>query len=263
MDTPAQPKYKVLLIGDNCTDHYVFGTCNRISREAPIPVFEPSHTTSKPGMGTNVKENLEAFNIDVTFFTYNDPVINTRYIDTRYGTQVFRTQEERKRAPAHYPNIEGYDAIVISDYETGFITYGVIEDIQKGFDGPIYIDTKKNDFARFDRCFIKVNEDEYNNRASDGKNMIVSLGGKGAMYNDEVFPARKVDVSDVCGAGDTFLAALVYNHLKTCDIKEAIVYANLAAAVSVQHLGCYALNQSDIAKVETDATWMMLFGTTR
>jgi D-beta-D-heptose 7-phosphate kinase/D-beta-D-heptose 1-phosphate adenosyltransferase len=31
---------KILVIGDLMLDNYVFGVCNRISPEAPVPVFE-------------------------------------------------------------------------------------------------------------------------------------------------------------------------------------------------------------------------------
>ena len=32
---------KVLVIGDSCTDKFVYGECNRICPEAPVPVFNP------------------------------------------------------------------------------------------------------------------------------------------------------------------------------------------------------------------------------
>jgi sugar/nucleoside kinase (ribokinase family) len=45
---------------------------------------------------------------------------------------------------------------------------------------------------------------------------------------------------DVCGAGDTFLASLVYNYLNTHNINEAIRFANRSAAITVQHMGVYS-----------------------
>ena len=44
----------------------------------------------------------------------------------------------------------------------------------------------------------------------------------------------------MCGAGDTFLAALVFKYLSTHSIDEAIKFAMQAAAVTVQHIGVYA-----------------------
>ena len=62
-----------------------------------------------------------------------------------------------------------------------------------------------------------------------------------------MFPAEHIEVVDTCGAGDTFLAALCYGYLNNdCDIVEAIRFANLAAAVTVQHSGVYAPTMEEI-----------------
>jgi len=50
----------------------------------------------------------------------------------------------------------------------------------------------------------------------------------------------------VCGAGDTFLAALVYQFLTTNQIPEALLFANRAAAVTVKHMGVYAPTLKEI-----------------
>ena len=48
------------------------------------------------------------------------------------------------------------------------------------------------------------------------------------------------------GAGDTFLAALVYFHLLYGNIEEAIPFANKAAAIAVQNFGTYVLTEEDV-----------------
>ena len=53
-------------------------------------------------------------------------------------------------------------------------------------------------------------------------------------------------VFDVCGAGDTFLAALVYEFLKTKNMQTDIEFANKAAAIAVTHPGAYHLTKKDI-----------------
>ena len=55
-----------------------------------------------------------------------------------------------------------------------------------------------------------------------------------------IYETSSVEVSDVCGAGDTFLAALVHQYLKSQDMDQAILFANLAASITVQHMGNYA-----------------------
>jgi bifunctional ADP-heptose synthase (sugar kinase/adenylyltransferase) len=45
---------------------------------------------------------------------------------------------------------------------------------------------------------------------------------------------------DVCGCGDTFLAALTVQYLYTKNIEKSIMFANVAAGITVQHRGNYA-----------------------
>ena len=59
-------------------------------------------------------------------------------------------------------------------------------------------------------------------------------------------PAPTVEVSDVCGAGDTFLAALVYRYIESKDIIDAIEFAVRASSITVQHLGNYAPTLEEI-----------------
>ena len=42
-------KIKVLVIGDFMIDHYIIGTSNRVSPEAPVPVVLPQKEYSIPG----------------------------------------------------------------------------------------------------------------------------------------------------------------------------------------------------------------------
>ena len=77
--------------------------------------------------------------------------------------------------------------------------------------------------------------------------MIVTHGDNGAEWNGWVYPAEIAgDVTDVCGAGDTFLASLVYQFLVTNSMPDAIKFANKASAVTVQHVGVYAPRLEEI-----------------
>jgi len=48
----------VLVVGDVMLDKYVWGTAQRISPEAPVPVVHGSHTTHSPGGAANVAMNI-------------------------------------------------------------------------------------------------------------------------------------------------------------------------------------------------------------
>jgi ribokinase len=64
--------------------------------------------------------------------------------------------------------------------------------------------------------------------------------------NKKLFAGNPAEVVDVCGCGDTFLAALTYRFLMTNSIDDAIVFANKAASITVQHRGNYAPNLEEI-----------------
>ena len=80
----------------------------------------------------------------------------------------------------------------------------------------------------------------------NGSHLIVTLGSAGAMWSGIKFLPQVVKVFDVCGAGDTIMAALVYEFLKTKNMQKSIDLANRAAAISVTHPGAYYLNKNDI-----------------
>jgi len=81
------------------------------------------------------------------------------------------------------------------------------------------------------------------------KNLITTLGDKGARYQDKIYATEKVTVFDVVGAGDTFLAALAYFYLLLGSIEKAIPYANKASSIVVQHTGTYVLTEQDLATI--------------
>jgi bifunctional ADP-heptose synthase (sugar kinase/adenylyltransferase) len=246
-----QKQFKILLIGDSCIDEYFYGSCDRLSPEAPVPVFKILHKDIKPGMASNVKQNLENLNIDVTFITNSEEIVKSRYIDQKSGQHLIRVDAEttvKGWNEAEINQFDGYDAVVISDYNKGFITYENIENIVKKFSGPIFIDTKKQDLARINskNIFAKINESEYLKLNSRCDNLIVTLGNRGAMYKDNIFSTKQVEVTDVCGCGDTFLSALTYQYLIDKNINQSIIFANKAASITVQHIGVYAPTLKEI-----------------
>ena len=59
-------KAKILVIGDAMLDKYSFGSTNRISPEAPVPVLKVERETLKPGGAANVAANLSSLGLDVS-----------------------------------------------------------------------------------------------------------------------------------------------------------------------------------------------------
>jgi D-beta-D-heptose 7-phosphate kinase/D-beta-D-heptose 1-phosphate adenosyltransferase len=202
-------------------------------------------------MAGNVYENLKALGCEVDIVC-GSASRKTRLIDNRSKQQLLRMDEDYKSIPIVNVDTNGYDAVVISDYNKGVVSYDLIEKIieesKHSNKFPVFIDTKKTDLDRMQGAWVKINELEYSKIKSECTGLIVTKGSKGAeaLYFDYISQAPNVEVVDVTGAGDTFLAALAYNYLHTRDIKRAMDFANLAAAAAVQHFGCYAPTMEEI-----------------
>jgi len=246
MNTPQQKSFKVLLVGDSCTDQYVYGEVKRLNPEAPVPILNYKRTETKQGMAWNVYNNLKSFGLEVYMMTNEEKIIKTRYIDEKTNQQILRVDEEVRCKPMDYgiPD-EKYDAIVISDYDKGFVTSSKMFEIAYGTQCPVFIDSKKTVLPSYG-CYIKINDLEYNKLVEKHDNVIVTRGSKGAEYDGVLYPGQKVNVYDVVGAGDTFLSALTFGYLKYGKIEEAIPFANNAASIAVSHPGTYVLSEDDV-----------------
>ena len=60
------------------------------------------------------------------------------------------------------------------------------------------------------------------------------------------FAAHRVEVFDVAGAGDTFLAGATYALAAGAALPDAVEFGNLAAACSVKHVGVVAVSPKEI-----------------
>ena len=256
---------RVLLIGDSCTDVYVYGDVKRLNPEAPVPILEPKREDSTKGMAWNVFDNLKAFGLSVFMLTNEEKIIKTRYIHEKSNQQILRVDNEPEIKPLPYeppfiedrsayhkpphvvPPKEWYDVMVISDYNKGYVTQEKLFELVDWFEGPVFVDSKKTNLPN--NCYVKVNDIEYERLQTKNDNVIITRGGEGTEYKDKLYPAERVNVFDVVGAGDTFLAALTYGYLKYGTIEEAIPLANKAAAVAVSHRGTYILKEEDVKKI--------------
>ena len=159
MSTQAQKQFNILLLGDDCQDVYHYGTVDRISPEAPVPVFVPGHEETRPGMAGNVLRNLEALGCNVNYL-HGKTSVKTRLIDSRSKQQLIRIDQDVASTPIKFhseiPDI--YDAVVVSDYNKGTVDYELIATIRDLHPGPIFVDTKKTDLQHFHGCIVTINE---------------------------------------------------------------------------------------------------------
>ena len=242
---------KVLLLGDSCEDEYIYGRCTRISPEAPVPVLDYAKIQTKSGMAGNVCLNLQSFGLDITFLTNNEQLVKTRFIDEKSNQQILRVDNEEKIKPLVIPVMtDTFDAVVISDYNKGYLTTEKIFEIVEGASCPVFIDSKKSILPNKPNCFIKINDVEYEKLDNYNiDNLIVTKGSEGCIYKQTLYPAEKVNVYDVVGAGDTFLAALVYGYITTNNIDQSLMLGNRAAGIAVQQPGTYILTEEDVKKI--------------
>ena len=235
---------RILVIGDVCIDEYRYGEIRRVNPEATAPLLNFEKSEEKMGMAFNVAQNLKAFGAEVTLSVSEEISRKIRYIDRRTGEHLLRVDHDVQAKPYKTGSKYFFDAIVISDYDKGFITDEVIWKFRQKFRGPIYMDTKKKNLADFPGIYIKINQRELYESTSipDPEHLIVTYGSNGCGYKDSLYPAKVIEVVDVCGAGDVFLAAMVYKHIQTGDMGEALPFANEKAAISCQSIGAVCVS---------------------
>ena len=180
---------KILVIGDIMLDHYIYGKCDRISPEAPVPVVEIIKETSTLGGAGNVLKNLSAFgvmtdicavigddnggdqilekligmNISVEMVVKDESrctTIKSRVLAANH--QLIRLDKEKSHAIR--PEIQkalikmlnkvisDYDAVVVSDYNKGLLSQSFLTEIFKicRAAGVLTIlDPKTADFSRY------------------------------------------------------------------------------------------------------------------
>ena len=260
---------KVLIVGDACEDVYIYGDCNRLAPEAPVPVFVPQTKTSNGGMSLNVFANLKSLGYDCDILHNTEEITKTRYVDKSTNYIKLRVDEgDEKIQKIDLSNLPDkiYDVIVFSDYDKGLVSgediKKIIDFYQEKLDNRPYnhkkllsfIDTKKNfgDWLK-NIDFIKVNYKEYeknieyiNNNDWIKEKLIVTRGPFGCDYNGKNYPNKEVPIKDLSGAGDTFLSALVVQYIISKNIDTSIEYANKISEMAVQRKGVSVITPQEI-----------------
>lgn len=243
---------RIITLGDACIDVYVYGNVKRLNPEAPAALLSFERTEEKFGMVLNVRDNIRALGVEVDSVAPKNKSVKTRYIDIRTGTQLLRLDQDQVAEPLVIENVDGlneYDVVVISDYNKGFISNELLAAIDQVVTKPVFVDTKKTELGQYKNLYFKLNQLEAKQLTSPPERLIITLGSQGAWYNHKTYPTETSTVVDVCGAGDMFLSALAVAVSKGQSIDNAIVYANRAASISVQHQGVYVLTEQDVANL--------------
>lgn len=249
---------KVLVIGDIIIDKYIYGTSTRISPEAPVPIVNIEQVSTSLGGAGLVYENLKKLGIDVTLFETEQPQsIKTRIIsDGHYITRL--DEDEDADSNAVLSNVlrsdfSQYDYVILSDYDKGVLDNAkqIIAHINS--QGPkVIVDPKRYAHDYEGAWLVKPNHNEYTKFEFDEwkDNIITTDAGHNVTAKiDDIeynIPVETVEVSDVTGAGDCFMAAFVYGLTKGYTHKKCLEIAVKGSTESVKHSGTYILNKEDL-----------------
>jgi bifunctional ADP-heptose synthase (sugar kinase/adenylyltransferase) len=196
-------------------------------------------------MASNVLRNVQKKIADSSLITNKnwESITKTRYVHFDSNHTFLRVDEPMKINPLTFDKIDfDSEIMVISDYNKGYLPHDLIFQICSNHP-LVFLDTKKILGKWAEKAtFIKVNNYEYINSEKNItdllKNKIIrTLGNKGCEFKGENFPVESHEIKDTSGAGDTFLAALVCEFLKTKSIESSIRVANSAASQVVRHRG--------------------------
>ena len=249
---------KVLVFGDVIIDKYIYGTSERISPEAPVPIVTYKREVQTIGGAGLVYENLKSLGVDVTLLQTEQPrSVKTRVIcDGHYITRI--DDDKVADGTAVLSNVlrsdfSEYDYVILSDYNKGTLdeSLKIIEHINK-FDCKIIVDPKERSTVYNGAWLVKPNNVEFTKFGFNEwqGNIITTNAGDNVIASiDDVdydLPVAQVEVSDVTGAGDCFLAAFVYGLTKNYDYTQCLELAIKGSRRAVQHVGTYTLAVNDL-----------------
>jgi D-beta-D-heptose 7-phosphate kinase/D-beta-D-heptose 1-phosphate adenosyltransferase len=305
---------RVLVVGDLMLDIHLWGDVTRISPEAPVPVVRLTRRSETPGGAGNVLLNLAALGIEATGAGFigddeagrrlvrrfdeagiaTDPlvcwdgrptIVKTRVIgghqqmiriDEEPTAPVSAADQERLIEKARDALDQGFDAIILSDYQKGALSERLCRCLiteARRRTIPILVDPKGRDFLRYVHATtLTPNRLEFDAAAGQSDNsdasfrdaghrlrkelglefLLVTQGERGlSLFDDRGvsdFPARAREVFDVSGAGDTVIAALTAGIVSGLDLDDALALANLAAGLVVGKVGTTPIQREELCE---------------
>jgi D-beta-D-heptose 7-phosphate kinase/D-beta-D-heptose 1-phosphate adenosyltransferase len=194
MNILKEARPNILVLGDLMIDHYLWGSCERISPEAPVQVVDVAKETTVLGGAGNVINNLKALGAEVSVAGVigddaNGEELRTmlREIDVdaenliiQHGRktskksrviavsqQILRYDKESKDAiedasvdkivKSIEATIASYDALILSDYGKGVLTEALCQRVialANEHSVKVLVDPKGSDFAKYRGAYL-------------------------------------------------------------------------------------------------------------
>lgn len=243
----------ILLIGDFMIDHYIMGTSDRISPEAPVPVVTPRKEYSIPGGAGNVAMNLSAMganikclgvvgddiwgkkllsilksqNIDIDSIDVipNHPTTLKQRIYSD-GKQVARLDTEKIIDEHYFSNIyfskylKNQHACIVSDYNKGVIQNANINA------NIVIVDPKKDNFSLYKNAdIITPNFNELQRstkiRIHDNQSIIDACKDLICKYNFKYIVAKNGSKGMIVVGKDNFVKHIKAHYVESPDVTGA------------------------------------------
>ena len=215
--------------------------------------------------GYKVIELLKGCNTLTSNVSFDSEITTTKTrLVGQGGQHILRWDREKhyNGQAQHLLNYDKDDIVVVSDYNKGIINFELMSRLK---DVKVFVDPKQMPQMYKDAFLVKPNMSEYTdwfgefdiNKAQ--KNLIqfnwtwlvVTDGANGVHVinkNDYWHYKEEVrEVADVTGAGDTFLAVLVYGYtVKNMSIQDSCKLACYASARNVEKRGVHPVTFEDL-----------------
>jgi len=189
-----QKSPKLLVVGDLMIDHYLWGSCERISPEAPVQVVNVKSESSVLGGGGNVINNLRALGAQVDVISIvggceisdelksllNDIQVGTQYLITqkdritskksriiaaqqqvvrydRESSDEISTESQQTLADTFASIVNDYDAVLLSDYGKGVLTNNLTQSLitlANNHGTKVLVDPKGLDYSKYQGAYL-------------------------------------------------------------------------------------------------------------
>ena len=194
MQVFKEAKPNILVVGDLMIDHYLWGSCERISPEAPVQVVDIQKETTVLGGAGNVINNLKALgaHVSVSSVIGDDDIgkeltqmLHDINVDTQnliieskrktskksrviaVSQQILRYDKESKEdipkesaqriLDALATSIANYDIVILSDYGKGVLTQELsqgIIELANKNNVKVLVDPKGKDFTKYKGAYL-------------------------------------------------------------------------------------------------------------
>lgn len=309
---------RILVAGDLMIDEYLWGNVARLSPEAPVPVIDIEEESVRFGGAANVALNLKKLGCEPILFGLvgtdrmadlffdlmkvnglsTDGIVKTSSRPTTVKTRIIGDNQHIARVDREHSDyvknglhkkmldlapqlISTVDAVILEDYNKGFLTDKLIQRIlvtsnQQGIISTV--DPKFVNFLEYKNAtlfkpniketaqalarMIKTDQDiqEAGNelrRLLQAENVLLTLGAAGmALFESDGtvtrIPTKTRKVADVSGAGDTVISTLTAAMTGGATMQEAAYMANYAAGIVIEEVGVVPIEVDRLKLVLTD-----------